>query len=51
MSYRFSISGTDSDGDRHSLETNDPYRAEATLSQFLEDLNDVTFVDRNAGAT
>ncbi|WP_129792584.1 hypothetical protein [Sphingosinicella sp. CPCC 101087] len=42
---RFQVSGVDSEGDVHLLETNDLARARATRDQFREDLDDVEFLE------
>jgi hypothetical protein len=45
---RYCVTGLDTDGDRHTFETDDPARAEATLYQFAEDLRLVWLSDRQA---
>ena len=47
--HRFIVTGLDCDGDRHTFETDDPARAEATLNQFAEDLEVVRLSDREGG--
>jgi hypothetical protein len=45
--HRFIVTGLDSEGDRHTFETDDAARAEAVLCQFSEDLEVVRMSDQS----